>query len=250
MSEDARRRAWERRTEWPLTFVAVVFLASYAWPILDPDLPERVRTAATVTGWAAWACFAVDYVVRLSLSADRMRFVRRHLFDLAVVVLPILRPLRLLRLVLLLNVLNRAARGSMRGRVAIYVGGATCLILLVGSLAILDAERDAAATSIHDFGDALWWAFATVTTVGYGDSYPVTGTGRLIAVGLMLTGIALLGVVTASLASWLLDRVAEVEEQSQTATRRDVQALREEVRALRDALEVPRESSQPGPPGS
>lgn len=66
------------------------------------------------------------------------------------------------------------------------------------------------------------WAMTTVTTVGYGDRFPVTETGRFVAGGLMLAGIALLGVVTASLASWLIERVAEVEEESQAATRGDV----------------------------
>ncbi len=76
----------------------------------------------------------------------------------------------------------------------------------------------------------------TVSTVGYGDRFPLTGTGRFVAAGLMLAGIALLGVVTASLASWLLERVAEVEEASQAATRRDVEELTAEVAALREAL--------------
>ena len=73
----------------------------------------------------------------------------------------------------------------------------------------------------------------TVTTVGYGDQFPVTPTGRFIAGGLMLAGIALLGVVTASLASWLIARVAEAEEESEAATRRDLETLTQEVSALR-----------------
>ena len=61
--------------------------------------------------------------------------------------------------------------------------------------------------TITDFGKALWWSFVTVTTVGYGDLSPVTWQGKCIAVGLMITGIALIGVVTATLASWIVDRV-------------------------------------------
>ena len=186
--------------------------------------------------WAAWALFVVDYVARLALSRDRLVFVRGNLFDLAVVVLPLLRPLRLLRLVTLLSVLNRNVGGSLRGRVAVYVAGATSLILLIGSLAVLDAERGAKGATITTFGDAAWWAFTTVTTVGYGDLYPVTGQGRFIAGGLMLAGIALLGIVTASLASWLIDKVREVEEHAQAATRADMVALTAEVRALRAEL--------------
>jgi voltage-gated potassium channel len=57
----------------------------------------------------------------------------------------------------------------------------------------------------------LWWALTTIATVGYGDRYPVTGQGRLVAAGLMVAGIAVLGVVTASIASWLIEKVREVE---------------------------------------
>lgn len=231
-----RRHRWENAAEWPLTAAAVVFLAAYAWPILDPDLPSGVVSACRVVTWVTWAVFAADYFIRLALATQRAAFVREHLLDLAVIVLPLLRPLRLLRLLTLLTVLNRRARNTLRGRVILYVAGATTLVLFVAALAMLDAERDAEAATITSYADALWWAATTVTTVGYGDRYPVTGTGRLVATALMLGGIALLGVVTATLASWLVERVAEVEEASQTATRRDMEALTAEVAALRAEL--------------
>ena len=235
MSETGRDR-WEEVADWPLTVAALLFLGAYAWPILDPDLAATWVNACRVITWLAWAAFALDYLVRFSLSRNRPTFVKANLFDLAVVALPILRPLRLLRLVTLLAVLNRYAGSSLRGRVAIYVVGSAGLVLLVGSLAVLDAERGAKGSNISTFGDALWWSMTTVTTVGYGDRFPVTETGRLVAVGLMVAGIALLGVVTASLASWLIERVAEVEEQAQTATRRDVTALAREVAELRSEI--------------
>ena len=99
---------------------------------------------------------------------------------------------------------------------AVYVGGLSAVVLLVASLAILDAERGREGANIETFGGALWWSVTTVTTVGYGDRFPVTGTGRMIAVALMMAGIALIGVVTATLASWIIDRDQEVEEASQT----------------------------------
>lgn len=247
--DDARRERWERAAEWPLTGVALVFLIAYAWPILDPDLSRTWDRAFAVTTWAAWFVFAVDYVVRLVLARHRRWFVRHHLLDLAVVVLPLLRPLRLLRLITVLKALNRHAGDSLRGRVATYVGGATALLLLVGALAILDAERGARDASITSFPDALWWALATVTTVGYGDLFPVTGEGRLVATGLMMSGIALLGVVTATLASWLIDRVSEAEEEAEAATRRDVRSLADEVSDLRRELTALRESLGSGPSG-
>lgn len=236
MSDEPRRQHWERHAEWPLTGLAVLFLAAYALPILRPDISPALRQVCGWTTWIAWAAFAVDFIVRLSLSARRGLFVRHNLLDLAVIALPLLRPLRLLRLVTLLSILDRQAGGSMRGRVAVYVAGATTLTIFVAGLAVLDAERRAPGSNIVNFGDAVWWALTTVTTVGYGDHFPVTATGRFIAGGLMLAGIALLGIVTASLASWLLEKVRDVEEESQAATRRDLELLAAEVRALRERL--------------
>ena len=234
-----RLERWDRTAEWPLTAASVLFLAAYAWPILDPDLAPPWRIACDVVAWSTWAAFAVDYVVRLVLAHDRARFVRTHLLDLAVVVLPMLRPLRLLRLITVLSVLNRYAGAALRGRVLTFVGSATVLVMGMAALAVLDAERDHPDANITGFGDAVWWSFATVTTVGYGDRFPVTTTGRAIAAGLMLVGIALLGTVTASVASWLVQTVQQVEDESEAATRRDVAALRAEIAALRQELGRP-----------
>ncbi|MGI8537719.1 MAG: potassium channel family protein [Mycobacteriales bacterium] len=175
MTED-RRIKWERTLEWPLTLAAVLFLVAYAVPILRPDVdPSLPDLIVTLT----WVAFGVDYIVRFVLSGARWRFVRQHPLDLLVIALPILRPLRLLRLVALLSVLNRyASGGALRGRVVLYIVGSTALLILVSSLAILDAERGREGANIEDYGDAAWWAITTMTTVGYGDRFPVTGTGR------------------------------------------------------------------------
>ena len=136
--------------------------------------------------------------------------------------LPVLRPLRLLRLFMLLRVLNRRAADSLRGRVVLYVGVSALLLTGCAALAVLDAERGHHGANINSFGDALWWSITTVCTVGYGDRFPVTTEGRAVGAGLMLGGIALFGVVTATLASWLIDRVREVAEDEQAATRADL----------------------------
>ncbi len=236
MIEEARRQQWEDSADWPLTVAALLFLGAYAWPILNPDLAQPWPALCAWLSWVTWGLLGLDYFARLLLSERPALFVRRNVVDLLVVVLPLLRPLRLLRLVTLLEVLNRYAGGSLRGRVAVYVAASTALILFVAALAVLDAERGAAGANLTSFGDALWWALTTVTTVGYGDHYPVTTSGRFVAGGLMLAGIALLGVVTASFASWLIDRVKDVEEHAQTATRADLATLTAEVRALRAEL--------------
>jgi voltage-gated potassium channel len=233
---DRRRELWERRTEWPLTTVALAFLAAYAWPILDPRLPRDWLQVCNVVTVASWGTFAADYLTRLVLSNKRRTFVRVAWLDLLTVVLPLLRPLRLLRLVRVLSVLNRRAGSSLRGRVAVYVAGSTALVLFVAALAMLDAERGAPGSNIATFRDSFWWAATTVTTVGYGDRFPVTDAGRVVAGALMLAGIALLGVVTASVASWLIERVAEVEADSQAATRRDIAELSSQITALRNEV--------------
>ncbi len=229
---DERRTAWEDVTAWPLVAAAVVFLVAYAWPILDPSLSSGWgAVCATVVG-LVWLLFAVDYAVRLALSEQRGRFVRDNLVDLASVILPLLRPLQLLRLVRALRILDRKLGESLHGRVGYYLVAASSLAVVIASLAVLDAEREAEGANITSIGDAVWWAFTTMTTVGYGDQYPVTTVGRCIAVGLMLFGVGLLGSVTASLASLLLDRVAEEDEADRTATRRDLEELTRETATL------------------
>ena len=178
--EEPRRLRWEKASNIPLTIAAIAFLIAYAWPILDPDVADGTtgRLFALVTA-AAWVAFVVDYAARLYLSQRRARFVARNPFDLAAVLLPMLRPLRLLRLVTVLGVLNRHVGGSLRGRVVVCIIGASTLLLFVASLAILEAERGADGASITAFGDAVWWALTTVTTAGYGDHFPVTARGGL-----------------------------------------------------------------------
>ena len=233
MSErTGRAERWERATEWPLMAAAVAFLVAYAAPILWPDVGTTVRAVCEVVQWLAWALFVLDYVVRLLLAQHRGRWVLRHLLDLAVIALPLLRPLRLLRLVTLLNVLNRRASVGLRGRVAAYLAGGSVLLSFVAALAVLDAERLNPDASITSFGDAWWWALTTMTTVGYGDTFPVTTTGRFIAAALMVGGIALLGTVTATLASWLADRVRE-EEAASDDVLAELRALRREIAELR-----------------
>ncbi len=209
---------------------AALFLAAYAVPIIWPQISPEVARVCWWVQWISWGFFALDYAARLMLARHRRSWFWRHLVDLAVIALPMLRPLRLLRLVTVLSVVNRHATVTFRGRVATYVVGAAGLLSFVAALAVLDAERGSADSTIQTFGDAWWWAITTMTTVGYGDRYPLTTTGRFVAVGLMIGGIALLGTVTATLASWFSDRVrSEVEATNEVLVEvRDLRALLED----------------------
>ncbi|MBB6419370.1 potassium channel family protein [Streptomyces sp. AK010] len=226
---------WERRTQGPLLALAVLFAIAYAIPIVAPRAPQDLLTTCHVTNWVVWAAFAADYLVRLWLAEDRLRFVRGNPLALLAVVVPLAQPLRLLKLVSMLFLAGQRARMASQVRVTTYVAGSCLGLLVFGALAVLEVERDEPGASIHTLGDAVWWAFTTMTTVGYGDMAPTTGLGRMLAVGLMLSGIALLGVVTANIAAWFIARFEkdDVEERRQTEAIRE---LSEEVRALRGEL--------------
>ncbi|MDQ6658877.1 MAG: potassium channel family protein [Actinomycetota bacterium] len=241
-----RQLQWEQSSDTTLTAAAAVFLVAYAVEVLAPDLTMPWRRICDALQWLTWAAFVVDYVVRLALAPHRGRWFVRHLIDLLVVALPVLRPLRLLRLITVLEVLNRHAGSTLRGRVTTFVIGSTSLVVFVAALAELDVERGVAGSTINGFGSSLWWAATTITTVGYGDTYPVTSTGRLVSVGLMVCGIALLGIVTATLASWFVDRIREVDEQTAAGTSADLAELTTEVRALRAEIAILRASAAAG----
>jgi voltage-gated potassium channel len=202
-----RVERWEQRSEVPLLLLAGAFLVAYAWPVLDPELSPDLATVMRVASWTVWLAFAADFVVRLVLAEDRWTYATRHWYDVALIALPMLRPLRLLRLLALARILNRSATSSLVGRVSTYVLGTSMMAVGLAALAVLDAEQHADGANIATIGDALWWAATTVTTVGYGDRYPVTTTGRMIAVVLMVVGIATMGAVTASIAAWMVAQV-------------------------------------------
>ena len=104
---------WQRITEWPLTVAALVFLGFCAWAVLaDLEGPHDQVAQAVIT--ATWALSAFDYFVRLFLADRRLQWFWRHLLDLAIVALPILRPLRLIRLLTLLAIFQRVAGKELR----------------------------------------------------------------------------------------------------------------------------------------
>lgn len=144
-----------------------------------------------------------------------------------------LRPLRALRVVRILRlgavagVAQRRATRSLHAQVTTYVFSAVIVALVVAGIAVREAERGSPDANIANVWDGIWWAVTTVTTVGYGDYYPTTPLGRLIAVGLMLIGIALIGVVTGSIATWFVEKLEGTEEA--------VDAAIEEAGAVTDA---------------
>jgi voltage-gated potassium channel len=241
MDTETKLQRWERHAEWPLAAAAVLFLVLFSRQVLAQPQGREAHIVWAVN-WAIWGLFVLDYVVRLCLADNRWHWFLRHLLDFAIVTLPLLRPLRLLRLLVLIEVLQKAIGDAFRGRIVVYTASGVLLLIYTSSLAVFDKERYLHGATINSFGKAVWWSITTVTTVGYGDVYPVTNTGRVIAVLLMIGGISLVGVVTAALASWIIERVTEEESLMQTATVAHIEQLRNEIRALGKDLQA-RENS-------
>ncbi|MCS4484118.1 ion channel [Gleimia sp. 6138-11-ORH1] len=226
---------WERITQWPLAIAALIVLALYGYQVL-----YKLRGSALENvEWllvSVWFIFVVDYLVRLKLAENKWGWIRSNLLDLASVALPFLRPLRLLRLVTLISVLQRTSGEALRNRIISNTVGTTLLFVIVSSLAILDVERDYPDASITTYPDALWWSLVTITTVGYGDYTPVSPTGRFITLGLMLGGITLIGVITASLASWITDRAAADNIAVEEETTEKIETLQSGINTLQTTI--------------
>ncbi|MFE4796897.1 potassium channel family protein [Streptomyces sp. NPDC056708] len=211
-STPLRFRRWEQRTEVPLFGASLLFLLGYAVRVLAPHDAEPWRRLALALVGATWLVFAADYVVRLRLSGLGHRFIRVHWLDTVVLLLPLLRPLRLIRVYTAVQQRREQPRLSLYARVIAYAGATALLLGFSAALAVYHQEHTAKGASIRTFGDAVWWACETLTTVGYGDTVPVTTGGRVVASGLMACGLALLGAVTGSFSSWLLQVFTREDE--------------------------------------
>ncbi|MEU1971357.1 ion channel [Microbacterium sp. NPDC019599] len=226
---------WESLTHWPLIIASLLWLLAYSWKVIaDSQGTEEIVLWTVII--ATYAVFAVDYVVRLSLARPRGPWFRGHLLDLAIVVIPMLRALRLLRVLTVVTFGKQSAGTVLRSRIAIYGAGASLLVIYLCALAVLDAERRSPDANIVTFGDAMWWAFVTVATVGYGDYYPVTALGRIWAVGLMAGGIAIVGTVTATVSSYVIEKAAHGRDDDEAATRGQVRGLMQQVAELKQLI--------------
>ena len=203
-SDDAVMKAWQSRTALPLTIIAVVDLIVYCTTTAyDTELPWMF-----VVDWLIWGLFAGDYAIRVYLlpGGSRSDWIVSHPLDLVAIAFPALRAFRLV------GALARLVAVSKRGgieRVVVNTIGISVLCAAVSSAAVLNAERDAAGANILNYSDAVWWAMTSMTTVGYGDRFPVTGEGRVIAGCLMLVGIGLVGSVIATVSALLHSNLAE-----------------------------------------
>jgi voltage-gated potassium channel len=211
---------FERHTAVPMLILSLAIIPLLLIPLLV-DLPSGTESTLIAIDWFIWAVFFIEYGIRLYLAPRKAKFIASNKIDLVVIVLPFLRPLRVFQSVRAARVL-RAARGVAVLLRAIdaardvltrhklhYVLTVTLVSVVTGALMVEAFERDAPDSNIHSIPDAIWWATTTVTTVGYGDRFPVTAGGRAVATVLMILGIALFGLLAGSLASFFFERQEE-----------------------------------------
>ena len=224
---DALRAEWERRSEPFLLILAAAMVPLIGGPYVS-DLSEPLERWFLIGDLVIWTIFVIDLVVRVWLAEDRRRFLITHWAEVLIVAVPVFRPLRLLRLALLVprisDIIKRRAVGGSLVAAVVAIAVATISVALV---------EQAGDGQIGDWGTALWWALATITTVGYGDVVPATLVGRVIGSLLMIVGIGVFGVVTANVAAWFI----ETDNQAQKQVLDELRSLRLEVQSLREDLE-------------
>jgi voltage-gated potassium channel len=231
----------ERRFEWPILVAALLVI-----PVIvleRNNVSHGWRTVGSVLNWIVWLAFAVEFMTLLAVHPRRLAWVRAHPLEAAVVVLTppflpaglgalrLFRLLRLLRLGIFVRELRRLLSPSGVRFAAVIAGAAA----IGGGAVFADVEKN------RTFGDGLWWAMTTMATVGYGDFAPVTVTGRIVAVCLMVIGIGFFALLTGSIAqTFLAGEVDELEASEEAHERREAAGREEvlaEIRALAERLQ-------------
>jgi voltage-gated potassium channel len=230
-----------------LALAMIPLLAVPAMLSLSPDTEEMLVRVE----WVIWAAFAADLSIRTYLAPRRARYLLAHWFDVLIVVLPFLRPLRIARSVRVVRALTAlrlvgpvarvvVSARSVLSRHGLHWAILVCGVLFVASAASVTYFERGGEGSIKDFPTALWWAAVTITTVGYGDTFPVTPEGRGVGIFLMFVGIALFSLITANIAAFFMESDAKAEGPSLA----DVMARLDSIEAQLGELR----GSAPNPP--
>lgn len=217
----------ERLTELPLLILSFIMIPLLVGSLLWELSPSEEAIFLTLD-WFIWALFALDLAIKLALSPHRLAYLKRHWLEVLIVVVPFFRPLRIIRVFIFGS---RAWVGTRRlvnvDFLLVYGIG----LVMITATVVASVEGGEGA-SIQSFPDALWWAMATITTVGYGDMVPVSAVGRAMGYILMLGGIAFFSGITANLASFLV-RGRDTRDKVLRDLTVEVEGLRREVSRLR-----------------
>lgn len=218
-----RLQSWRSKTDVPLIIIAIGSLPLLLLEVISDRLPDSDKSFIFIINLVVFVSFAVDYIVELIVTKDKPTYLRTQWASLLIVIsqflalLPALGVLGLFRGARALRVLGtfvriigigaatkESGREFFKKRAASVAFGIAGLTLVSSAVAFTIAEDVGDGRRIHSFFDALWWSASTITTVGYGDIYPITTAGRIIAVFTMVVGISTLAVVTARIAQFLI----------------------------------------------
>jgi len=187
-----------------LTFLALAFLVAFSYPAFVNPVPSSTQTLLNIVQWVGWVAFATDLIYGLINAKSKKQYLKKHPLEVAAVLLPFLRPLRLMRVISFGGLAIQKVAIGRQFAITIKVFLASIFVAYISAVQMTITERAVEGSNIKNFGDGIWWAITTVTTVGYGDRYPTTTEGRFLAVALMIMGISLMGVITASVAAWFV----------------------------------------------
>ncbi len=196
-----------------LTVLALIFLFAFSYPAFTDSISDSTNQILGIIQWVCWVAFALDLVFGLVTSENKVSYLKRHPLEIASVLLPFLRPLRLMRVISFGGLALQKIAVGRQFAITVKVAITTVFVAYISAVQITITERAVEGSNIKNFADGFWWAITTVTTVGYGDRFPTTTEGRLLAVMLMFMGISLVGVITASVAAWFVKMSQEAEKQ-------------------------------------
>src|SRR4051794_6235258 len=215
--------------------------------IIEADAnSEGWKTFAYAANWAIWIVFAGELAFVLAVAPRKRAALRAHWLDAAIVIVTVpaygrlLSSLRLVRLARLLRLLRaavivsralQAERQLTKANVFRFVSLATIFLTVIAGA--VQATVDTG--DFKTFWDGVWWAIVTVTTVGYGDVYPRTVAGRIVAITLMLVGVGFVAVLTATIASIFVKQERNDETAAVTAALARIEAELAAVKAQLDA---------------
>ena len=178
-----RNERWVAGTSRILDVLALMFFIDFLAGRLFPGGPPWWQPTLNAISLSIWFAFAVDYVVRLILSAERWPFITTHKLDLLMVAVPMFRTLRVVL------ILRKSFRSISTEQIASSLFTIVAAVVATGAVLEWRIESDVPGANITSLGIAFWWAIVTTTTVGYGDTYPVTMAGRAGAALLSRLGI-------------------------------------------------------------
>ena len=231
--------------------IFMIILSVYVLSVLFVDgmydLSPEMEGLINQLDFIVCIIFMGDFFYRFHRAPSKLKFLRWGWIDfissipmLSVFrggnVIRIVRIFRTLRAFRSVKILLKYLLKNRTQNTLVSVGAISCMIAMGGSMAILRLEQAIPTGNIKTPSDALWWSIVTITTVGYGDRYPVSDGGRIVAAILMIVGVALFGTFTGFVASLFVEPDIKREENEVHSLALQIKALRGEIQAIDDKI--------------